>query len=555
MPKKTTSPHEYKWRPALFLMLLLAGVLAGWQLQGSYFTHSKHLDILADILKELDRYYVDDVDTNRLAKQGIDAILESLDPYTSFLSEEALEHFQTFTTGSYGGIGALLGSRKGRNLVMMLYKDRPAYKSGLRIGDEIRQINGEDMIGQPLTHISSLLKGMPDTSVQVSVSREGTDALLEFTLNREQVALSNVAYHGQVGQGIGYIKLTNFTTHAAEEVKAALKSLKKDGVQQLILDLRGNPGGILEEAIKVVNLFIDKNLPVVATKGKITSFTKTYKTSQSAYDREIPLVVLVDADSASASEIVAGVIQDYDRGILIGESTYGKGLVQTTRPLSHSTQLKLTVSRYYIPSGRSIQRIDQRNHKEEKIAKEASNVSQEIFKTRIGRPVYEGSGITPDMEATKLRLAPITMSLLGAGLIFDYATVFQARGDCMPAKNFVFSNKEYIRFLAWLEDKNYVYSIEPKIEQLLQKMQKEFYPDDIKTQLVALKSKAQRQKVADLQKFKSEIKLLLQQEIIMRYHFQEGAIEAIMPYDQAVQKACALLQDMSQYHQHLKVKI
>ncbi|MEL6606948.1 MAG: S41 family peptidase [Bacteroidota bacterium] len=544
--------YKRKWPYSFVLALLLVGLLAGSRLQDGYFKLNKNLEIFADILKELDGYYVDDVDPDAVVKTGVDAMLGSLDPYTNFLSEEALENFQTFTIGAYGGIGAVIGHKEGKSLVMMLYKDCPAHKGGLRVGDEIAQINGEDMSDSPITHVSSLLKGMPDTSVQLSVVRQGLDKPLEVTLNREQVVLKDVPYYGQVAPGIGYIRLSNFTMHAASEVQSALESLKEEGTQNLILDLRGNPGGILEEAIKVVNLFIDSDLPVVSTKSKVAALTRTYITTRPAYDKSIPIAVLVDANSASAAEIVAGVLQDYDRGVLIGKSTYGKGLVQTTRPLSHNTQLKLTVSRYYVPSGRSIQKISQGNQKERKASEEAADVPQEVFKTQAGRPVYEGSGITPDMEAEKLSLAPITVSLLAKGLIFDYATVFQSQHDRMPAEDFVLSNKEYARFMAWLKAKEYAYSIEPKIEQLLQEAEKESYTDDITKQITALRNQVQRQKVADLQKFKPEIKLLLQQDIIMRYHFQEGAIKAMLPHDQAVQKACALFQDMPQYHQLLE---
>ena len=547
------SLYKHKWRYITVLSLLLVGLLASYQLQDSYFKLNKNLEVFADILKELDLYYVDEIDPDVVVKTGIDAMLSSLDPYTTFLSEEDLENFKTVTTGEYGGIGALLGTRKGKHLVMMLYKDCPAHKGGLRVGDEISQINGEDMVGKPLTHVSSLLKGMPDTSVQLSVSRYGAKQPLELILVREQVMLKNVPYYGQVQPGIGYIRLSNFTMHAADEVKATLESLKENGAQKLILDLRGNPGGILKEAIKVVNLFIDQDLTVVATKGKVAALAKTYTTKEPAYDKSIPIIVLIDPKSASAAEILAGVVQDYDRGVLIGKSTFGKGLIQTTKPLSHSNQLKLTVSKYYIPSGRSIQKIDHSLRCQEKVAGKTVDVPEKVFLTQAGRRVYESNGITPDVEAEKLNLAPITVSLIRAGLIFDYATVFQAQHKhIQPAREFKLSEAQYKHFLAWLKDKDYAYTIEPNIDQLLQQAETESYTDDLKKQVIALKSQVQHQKVAELQKFKSEIKLVLQEAILMRYYFQEGAIEAMLSHDAAVQKACALFQDMPQYHRLLK---
>ncbi|MEM9417328.1 MAG: S41 family peptidase [Bacteroidota bacterium] len=542
-----------KWRYPIFLSLLLVGLIAASQLQDKYFKLNKNLEIFVGILKELDLYYVEDINPDVIVKIGIDAMLGALDPYTSFLPEEDLENFKTFTTGEYGGIGAIIGTRKGKNMVMMLYKDCPAHQGGLRVGDEIVQINGEEMKDKPLPHISSLLKGMPGTSVQVAVARYGIKKPVEVTLTREQVTLKNVPYYGQLQPGIGYIRLANFAMHATDEVRAALESLKESGVQTLILDLRGNPGGILEEAIGVVNLFIDQDLPVVATKSKVAALTKSYPTTQPAYDKAMPVIALIDQKSASAAEIVAGVLQDYDRGVLIGKSTFGKGLVQTTRPLSYNTQLKLTTSKYYIPSGRSIQKIDYSRQRQEKVIEETAEVPKKVFKTKAGRKVYDGNGIAPDIEAEKLSVAPITLSLLEKGLIFDYAVVFQVQhAHIQSAKDFVLSNKEYERFVAWLKDKDYAYTIEPRIEQLLQQAQGEAYTADIQKQITSLKNQVQRQKAADLQKFKAEIKLLLQEAIIMGYYFQEGAIEAMLPHDQAVQKACALFKDMPQYDQLLK---
>ena len=545
--------YKRKWRYSIGLLMLIVGLLAGSQLQDKYFKLSKNLEIFADILKELALYYVDEIDPDVVVKTGIDAMLRSLDPYTSFLPEEDLENFKTFTTGEYGGIGAIIGKRKGKTMVIMLYKDCPAQKGGLRVGDEISQVNGEDMTDSPITHVSSLLKGMPSTSVQLSVIRHGVEQPLAFTLTREQVTLKNVPYYGQVQQGIGYIRLANFTTHAAGEVKAALEGLKESGAQKLILDLRGNPGGILEEAIKVVNLFIDQDLTVVATKSKVAALAKTYTTTQPAYDKLIPVIVLIDPKSASAAEIVAGVFQDYDRGVLMGKSTFGKGLVQTTRPLSYNTQLKLTASKYCIPSGRSIQKIDYSRQRQKEAPEEDPDVPPTVFTTQAGRKVSDGNGIAPDIEGDKLSFAPITISLIEQGLIFDYATHFQAQNDrIQPAREFVLLDTQYKHFVAWLKDKDYAYTIEPGIEQLLQQAQGESYTEDIQKQLALLKTQVQRHKEEDLQKFKSEIKLILQETIIMRYYFQEGAIEAMLDYDQNIQKACTLFQDMPQYHRLLK---
>jgi carboxyl-terminal processing protease len=546
--------HRRNWRHYIAFSLLLVGILAGSQLQDKCFKLSKNLEIFADVLKELDTYYVDEIDPDTVVKTGLDAMLYSLDPYTNFLTEEDSESFQTFTTGEYGGIGAVIGRREEKTIVVMLYKDCPAHKGGLRVGDEISQVNGEDMADKPIAHVSSLLRGMPHTSVQLSVVRHGVEQPLAFTLTREKVTLKNVPYHGQVQNNIGYIKLAHFSTHAAEEVKAAIESLKEIDTQKLILDLRGNPGGMLEEAVKVVNLFIERGLTVVATKSKVSSLSTTYTTTRRAYDATIPIVVLIDQRSASAAEIVAGVIQDYDRGVLMGKKTFGKGLVQTTRPLSYNTQLKLTTSKYHLPSGRSIQKIDYSHQHQKNTTEQATEVPKEVFTTQVGRKVCDGNGIVPDIEKEKFNLAPITASLLEQGLIFDYATYFQAQNDCIaPSRDFVFSAAQYKDFVVWLKGKDYAYTIEPSIDRLLKQAQRESYAGSIKKQMALLKTQIQGQKEADLQNFEEEIKLILQEEIMTRYYFQEGAIEAMLDHDQSVQQACALLQDMCQYHDFLKI--
>ncbi|MCU0318311.1 MAG: S41 family peptidase [Amoebophilaceae bacterium] len=547
-------PYQRKWRYPVALLLLLLGILLGSQLQDKYFKLGKNLEIFADVLKELDAHYVDEIDFDALVQVGLDAMLYSLDPYTTFLPEEDAESLKTYTVGEYGGIGAITSKRKGKTIVVMLYQGYPAHKGGLRVGDEISQVNGEDMADHPVEYVSSLLKGMAGTSVQLTVVRQGVQKPLVFTLTREQIVLKNVSYYGQVQEGIGYIRLAGFSTHAADEVQAALESLKAGGMQKLILDLRGNPGGILEEAIKVVNLFIEQGLMVVATKGRVASRAKTYKTTQRAYDATSPIIVLIDQKSASASEIVAGVIQDYDRGVLVGNNTFGKGLVQTTRSLSYNTQLKLTTSKYFIPSGRSIQKIDYSYRQQENTAELVTDMPDKVFTTQAGRRVHDGNGITPDLEGVRFSLAPITVSLIEQGLIFDYVTLFQAQNDhIVAARDFVFSATQYKDFVDWLRDKDYAYTIERSINRLLKRAQNESYTAGIQEQIASLKTQIQRYKEEDLRKFEKEIKLILQEEIIARYYFQEGAISAMLVHDQSIQKACDLFQDMHRYHDLLKV--
>lgn len=534
------------------ISLLLIGTLATGKHQDKHFKHSKNWEILAHVLKELDAYYVHTIDYDDLLETGIHAMLQSLDPYTSFIPEESSASFKTLTTGAYEGIGAVIGTRQHKNLVFMLYKDTPAYKGGLRVGDEIIQVDGEDVRNKPIEQVSSLLRGNPNTTVRATVARYACPQPLELTLTRDKVTLKNVLYSGQIKQGIGYIKLANFTTQVSDEVKVAINALKDSGAQKLILDLRGNPGGILEEAVKVVNLFLDKGLQVVETKSRLENIANTYRTEQAAYDSQIPLVILIDQGSASAAEIVAGVIQDYDRGILIGKKTYGKGLVQVVRPLRYHAQLKVTTAQYYIPSGRSIQKVNYQQHGTQQ-ATELADEPKVVFKTRQGRTVYEGDGIDPDLETDKLSIAPITTSLLGQGLIFDYTTVFCAKhGTIAPAQDFRLSEAQYQDFIAWLADKEFPYTIETSLDHLSAKAQNEAYPEGIQAQIAALKVQVQHQKEADLQTYSEEIKLILQESVAGRYYFQEGVIEAMLTHDQAIQKACTLFDDMDQYQAMLQ---
>ena len=544
---------QRKWQYAIILTLLLVGLLTASQLQDKYFKLSKNIEIFASILRELDTYYIDEIDPDTVVKTGIDAMLQSLDPYTNFIPEEDLESFKSFVVGDYCGIGALIGPREGKTIVVMLYQDCPAHKGGLRVGDIITHVNGQNVIQQSTTQVINLLRGAPSTQVQVTIERPGLQAPLALTLTREKVTLKNVPYFGKVTEDIGYICLANFTAHAADEVKDALENLKTNGVQKVILDLRGNPGGLWEEAIKVVNLFIDQGLMVVETRTRIDSLAETRTTQQPAYDAALPIIVLIDEQSASASEIVAGVLQDYDRGILIGKNTYGKGLVQLTRPLSYNTQLKLTISKYYIPSGRSIQKIDYHRQRHASTPAQAEDVPSETFTTRAGRKVHDGSGIAPDIEEEKMHLAPITTSLRVHGLIFDYATQFQNQHEQIAApKAFSLSEAQYSKFITWLKGKEYPYTIEHSIDRLQQKAEQEAYTNHIKEQIEDLKKQVQHCKAQDLQQFKQEIKLILQEAIISRYYFQAGAIQAMLAHDQNIQRACALFQNMEQYRQLLQ---
>ncbi|UII21973.1 S41 family peptidase [Fulvivirga ligni] len=522
-----------------------------------YFEIAKNLDIFATLFKEVNAYYVDEVDPDQMIETGIDAMLGSLDPYTNYIPEEDIESFRTMTTGQYAGIGALIGKVDGKILITMPYEGFAAQKAGLKIGDEIISVDGHTVDDEKgISDISLLLKGQARTQVDVTVKRFGKSEPIEFHIQREKITIDNVQYYGMVGKEVGYVKLEDFTTEAGKEVANAVEELKKQGATKIILDLRGNPGGLLSEAVNVSNVFIPKNSEVVSTKGKVTEWNKTYKTLNSPVDTEIPLVVLTNGGSASASEIVSGVIQDYDRGILLGARTFGKGLVQTTRPLSYNAQLKVTTAKYYIPSGRCIQALDYTHKNEDGSVNKIADSLKTEFKTTSGRVVYDGQGLDPDVKVDHEYYAPITMSLITKGLIFNYATKYASEHATIPAaKEFRLTDQEYAAFGKWLQSKNYDYTtrVEQEIDELEESSKKEKYYEDIHKQLLALKEKVKHNKELDLQNFKEEIVQALEVEIASRYYFVRGDIEASFRKDTDIQKAISVLNDTETYNKILAV--
>ena len=406
-----------------FAVILTAGLLFSFVNKNDrLFAIAKNLDIFASLVRELDSYYVDEIDAEELVTIGINAMLEELDPYTEFIPEENSDDFRLLTTGEYAGVGALIGNRTGVNMILMPYKGFPAQVGGLRIGDQILKVDTVDVTDKLTSDISKLLKGPANTKVYVQVKR-GEDTL-SVNITRKKIVISNVPYYGKIDNQTGYIKLSDFTTNAASDVRNALVDLKSQGITSLILDVRDNPGGILKEAVEIVNLFIPRGKEVVRTIGKLESVNMVYKTNKSPLDKDIPLVVLINERSASAAEIVAGALQDYDRAVLIGRKTFGKGLVQTTVPLSYNSQVKVTTAKYYIPSGRCIQAIDYSNKDENGNSNSIPDSLRNEFKTKSGRIVLDGAGIEPDKEIASKNYAPITYSLVARSLVFDFGNKF-----------------------------------------------------------------------------------------------------------------------------------
>ncbi len=516
-----------------------------------YFEISRNLDIFATLFRELNIYYVDETKPGELMKKGIDSMLESLDPYTNYIPESEIEDYRFMTTGQYGGIGALIGQRNDEVVITDPYEGFPAQKNDLRAGDVIVQLDGKAIKGKKYDEISKLLKGQPKTPIKITIRREGEANLIEKNILREEIKIKSVPYNSMLDGNVGYIRLTGFTENAGGEVKDALTALQAKGkLTGVILDLRGNPGGLLNEAVNIVNIFVNKGVEVVSTKGKVKEWDKEYHALNNPVDTEIPVAVLVNSGSASASEIVSGSIQDLDRGIVIGQRTFGKGLVQTTRPLSYNAQLKVTTAKYYTPSGRCIQALDYSHRNEDGSVGKVPDSLMSQFKTKSGRIVYDGGGVMPDYITDVRMLSPISQSLASKFLIFDYATKYRnTHPTIADAKSYKFSDTEYADFTAWLADKDYDYvtKSEKLMEGLKAAAEKEKYIDAVSAEYNALKKKVVHDKNADLQKFKPEIKEMLESEIVSRYYFQNGQVEASFNYDAEIKKALEALMNKNTF--------
>jgi carboxyl-terminal processing protease len=481
-------------RAGVIVAILITGSVffAFTQVNDRYFEIAKNIDIFTTLFKEVNTYYVDDVNPTKVIKTGIDAMLESLDPYTNYIPEDDIEDYRTMTTGQYGGIGAIIGRKGTKNIILMPYESFPAHTSGLKIGDEIITIDGKEVKDKNTTDISKLLKGQAGTKLKLVVTRFGKKEPMTFEITRQKIKIENIPYCGMVNNEVGYFHLTDFTTGASKEVKDAVVKLKDMGAKKIIFDLRDNPGGLLTEAINIANLFIPKDKEVVSTKGKVTEWNKIYYALNSPLDVQIPIIVLTSGRSASAAEIVSGVLQDYDRGILVGEKTFGKGLVQATRPLSYNSQLKVTTAKYYIPSGRCIQAIDYSRKKEDgSVSKIADSLRRE-FRTKNGRPVFDGAGVYPDVSVTKGEFSALAQSLVNKNIVFDFATEYYYKHEKIaPAKEFEIDDKTYDEFVKWLVGRDYDYKtkVETELEALIDNSKKEKYYEGIKEQIQSLKDK------------------------------------------------------------------
>ncbi len=521
-----------------------------------FFEIAKNLDIYATLFKELNRYYVDEINPNKTIKTSIDAMLKSFDPYTVYYAEDEIEDYMTMTTGKYNGIGIVTGNRNGKIVIMLIDEGTPAEKSGLRIGDEIVKVDGVDLAARKINDAGKLIKGQTGTAVRITVKRYGTDKLEEVSIVRDVVKMKNVPYYGMINNEVGYIDLKDFTGTASKEVRTAFTELKGKGMKKLVLDLRENPGGLLNMAVDICNIFLPKESEIVSTKGKVEDWNKTYVGLNAAIDTEMPVTVLTNSRSASAAEIVAGVIQDYDRGVLIGQRSYGKGLVQITRDLTYNTKLKVTTAKYYIPSGRCIQAIDYSHRNPDGSVGKLPDSLRRPFKTvKSGRVVYDGGGILPDIEVDRPYPAAVTLALSNRYILFDYAIKYHFEHPSIkPAKDFELTNAEYNDFVKWAvtQDFDYTTQAEKDLNLLEASAKRERYYENISEQLKSLRNKLSHSKEADIMKFKDEIKTALEQEIVVHYYLQRGTREQSFAKDPEIQEALKLFTDMLRYQSILK---
>ncbi len=515
------------------------------------FEISKNLEIYGNVLRQLNLNYADDIKPGELTQTAIDKMLQGLDPYTVYIPESKIEDFELMSKGEYGGIGAMIQKLGDWVVISEPYEGFPAQKAGLRAGDQIRAIDGDSARNKSTKEVSERLKGTPGTEVQLAVRHYGDDHDTVYTIKREKIKIPNVPYYGMISDDIGYISLIQFSDDAGAHVKNAFLDLKSKhpDMKGVVLDLRSNGGGLLNEAVNIANIWIPKGQKIVTTKGKRKENTHTYFTKNKAADAKIPLVVLVDGGTASASEIVSGSIQDYDRGVIIGQRTFGKGLVQNVLPLPYNSKIKVTIAKYYIPSGRCIQKINyfDRNTGERPEKVPDSLISE--FKTKNGRKVYDGGGIEPDIKMKERQFNQVTGDLYAQNYIFNFANKFAKEHKTIaPPEEFTISDSVFSEFKKFVGDKfDYKTETEELIKRLEKSAEREEYDGALEPLIKELEEKVKEEKKKDLDKNKEEIKELLRIEIVTRYYYQKGKIEASLKNDPDIEKAIEVINDKDLY--------
>jgi len=536
------------------IILLLGGLGLVAFKADDYFEISKNLEIFADVYKQVNTSYVDDVKPGELIRAAINGMLASLDPYTNFYSEAEAEEYRYQVTGTFAGIGSSIRRIDDYIYIESPLDDFPAQKAGLLPGDKILEVDGQSMKGKKTDEVTEFLKGKAGTSFNLKIERIGS-GILEKTITRETIKVKNVPYHGIIENHIGFIKLAGFTPNAGKEVQDALLDLKSKGATKIVLDLRNNGGGLLHEAVNIVNIFVPKGATIVITRGKFEEDNRTYKTLNSPVDTEIPLVILINNNSASASEIVSGALQDFDRAVLIGQNSFGKGLVQTTMSLNYNTSMKVTTAKYYIPSGRLIQRLDYGNKVNGKAIAVADSVKKDFY-TKNGRKVIDGEGIQPDVPVEETRYSKLAQALIKNDLLFKFANQFRSTHDRIdePLKYSV-SDDVFNEFKQFIADKEYSYTTQTErdLEKLEKQAKEEKYFSLLEEELTKLKKALESTKQSDLENHKTELKELLEYEIVKRYYFEKGKVEVGFDDDVEWAKAKSILNNSNAYNNLLIV--
>lgn len=536
----------------ILVPLLALGILfTTVSFKNDFFEIAKQIEIFTTLFKELNMNYVDENTPATLMDKAIKGMLADLDPYTVYWNEQAVEDARINNSGVYTGIGAAARTKKDRIIIAEPYKDYPADKAGLKAGDEIIKI-GDITIADFEDDAGELLKGAPGSKVELTYKRQGKTATTMLT--REKVDVKAVPFYKLVEGNIGYIVLSKFNSRTTVETKGALEALKSEGATKIILDLRGNPGGLLNEAINVVNLFVPKGEVITTTKSVIKKYNKVYKTQFDPVDTEIPIVVLVNGRSASASEIVSGGLQDLDRAVIVGARSFGKGLVQRPKKLTYGTQLKVTISRYYTPSGRCIQALDYWNRDENGDPIRLDPKEYNSFKTKGGRTVYDGGGILPDIEVETAKFSPITTALLRDSAIFDYATDYYYSHDMSDSANFKFTDTDFSNFVQFIKKNGFEYktSTEVKFEEALRRAEDDDIKEDIAKSYEALMDAIDAAKEKDLFSKKAEIKSLISDEILKRYFYRDGLYNYQLKNNPEILQAISVLNDANKYAKILK---
>lgn len=542
--------HQLKNKTILSLIIVFG--LLGISTELNDFEIAKNLEIFSNIYRELNTFYVDEVDPEYLMETGVSAMLNSLDPYTTYIPADEVAQFRSTITGKYGGVGASILKGKEHIIISLPYENGPAQKAGLKVGDRMLEIDGKNVVGASMQEISTQMRGAPNSDVNIKIARDAVAEPLSFTLTREEIKVTNTPYYGMLENNTAYIVLNSFSENAGKNVANALTALKeKNEVKGVILDLRGNTGGLLTEAVNVANVFLNKGSMVVQIKGRDKATQQVFRTLNNPIDNEVPVCILIDKLSASASEIVAGAIQDLDRGIIVGQRSYGKGLVQNTRNLSFGAKIKLTTARYYIPSGRCIQALRYKNGKPEQIA----DSLQTPYETMGGRSVYAGGGIKPDIFVDNTAFLKIMSTLNKDLYLFDFAAAYeQEHKTIAKPSEFQLTDKDFEAFLSFLKERGYTYKTETErlLEQLETKAEKEAYSKVVQSELDAIRKVLSTSGQEELRKQKGRLMHLLQRYIVTRYYYEKGSLETGVQLDEEIKAAKKMLVDKASYEQMLK---